>query len=434
VPYIQEILAREILDSRGNPTIEVEVRLDSGVTGVAAVPSGASTGTREALELRDGEDDRYRGKGVLKAVQNVEELIAPALTTHPVEDQAAIDAFLLELDGTESKSKLGANAMLGVSLAVARAAAEELDIPLYRHLGGLAGRVLPVPMLNVLNGGAHAPNKLDVQEYMVVPFGFDTFREAIRAGAEVYHALRDVLKERKLGTAVGDEGGFAPELESNEEGLQVVLEAVEKAGYSPTEQVSLALDVAASELWDDESGSYELEGEGRTLKPSEMVALYREWAGRYPLVSIEDGLGEADWDGWEELTRALGARLQIVGDDIFVTNPAILREGIRRGVANSILVKVNQIGTLSETLETMRIAANAGYGRVVSHRSGETEDTFIADLVVATGAGQIKTGAPARSERTCKYNRLLRIEEELGEAAVYGGRSIVAPAIETGEG
>jgi enolase len=422
---IEEIVAREILDSRGNPTVEVDCVLESGIVGTAAVPSGASTGSREALELRDG-GSRYLGKGVSKAVDFVHEEIAPEVESMDARDQARIDATMVELDGTESKSRLGANAILGVSLAVAKAAALATDLPLYAYVGGPAATVLPVPMLNVLNGGAHADNSVDVQEFMLVPVGFDRFSEGLRAGVEVYHHLKKVLKEKNLATAVGDEGGFAPNLASNREALELLTAAIEKAGYRPGEQVALALDVAASELG-EESGKgfrYRLAGEGRDgLSADDLIALYEEWCDAFPLVSIEDGLAEGDWDGWERLTKRLGSRVQLVGDDIFVTNPAILRRGIDRGIANALLVKVNQIGTLTETLAAVELAKSSGYANVISHRSGETEDTTIADLAVATRCGQIKTGAPCRSDRVAKYNRLLRIEEELEGVATYPGRA-----------
>jgi enolase len=420
---IEEIVAREILDSRGNPTLEVDCVLDGGVGGRAAVPSGASTGSREALELRDG-GKRYLGKGVRKAVANVQDEIAPRLRTMDSRDQARIDRALIELDGTPDKSRLGANAMLGVSLAVARAAAEASGLPLYAYVGGPAATVLPIPLLNVLNGGAHADNTVDVQEFMLVPIGFDRFSEALRAGAEVYHTLKKVLKDQKLSTGVGDEGGFAPDLKSNRQALELLVQAIEKAGYTPGRQIALALDVAASELVEKKGkkARYALAGEGRKgLSSSDLVALYREWIDAFPLVSIEDGLAEDDWDGWKELTSELGSRVQLVGDDLFVTNPAILAKGIDAGIANALLVKVNQIGTLTETLEAVETAKTHSYSNVMSHRSGETEDTTIADLAVATRCGQIKTGAPCRSDRIAKYNRLLRIEEELEGVATYPG-------------
>jgi enolase len=418
---IEEIVAREILDSRGNPTLEVDCVLDGGVGGRAAVPSGASTGSREALELRDG-GKRYGGKGVRKAIGNVQDEIAPRLRGMDARDQARIDRALIDLDGTADKSRLGANAMLGVSLAVARAAAEASGLPLYAYVGGPAATVLPVPLLNVLNGGAHADNTLDIQEFMLVPIGFDRFSEALRAGTEVYHTLKKVLKDQKLATGVGDEGGFAPDLKSNRQALELLVKAIEKAGYKPGKQIALALDVAASELREKKKGRYALAGEGRTgLSSSDLIALYREWIDAFPLVSIEDGLAEDDWEGWKELTTELGSRVQIVGDDLFVTNPAILVKGINAGIANALLVKVNQIGTLTETLEAVETAKTHAYSNVMSHRSGETEDTTIADLAVAIRCGQIKTGAPCRSDRVAKYNRLLRIEEELEGVATYPG-------------
>ncbi|RPF49362.1 enolase [Thermodesulfitimonas autotrophica] len=418
---IEEVLAREILDSRGNPTVEVEVVLEDGVVGRAAVPSGASTGTHEAVELRDGDKGRFGGKGVLKAVEHVNNEIAAEIVGLNALEQREIDRTLIELDGTENKSRLGANAILGVSLAVARAAAEWVGLPLYRYIGGVGANLLPVPLMNVLNGGRHADNNLDLQEFMIVPVGAPTFADALRMGAEVYHSLRRILHERGLSTAVGDEGGFAPYLEANEEALKLLVAAIEGAGYKPGEDVALALDPAASEFFRD--GSYYLEGEGRSLAAAEMTEYYADLIGRYPIISLEDGLAEEDWEGWEALTRRLGKTVQLVGDDIFVTNPQRLSRGISLGVANSILIKFNQIGTLTETLDTIALARRAGYSTVISHRSGETEDTFIADLAVATGAGQIKTGAPCRTERVAKYNQLLRIEEQLGDAAVYAGKA-----------
>ena len=420
---IEEIVAREILDSRGNPTLEVDCVLDGGIGGRAAVPSGASTGSREALELRDG-GKRYRGKGVNKAVANVHDEIAPRLRGMDARDQARIDRTLIELDGTSGKSRLGANSTLGTSLAVARAAAEASGLPLYAYVGGPAATVLPVPLLNVLNGGAHADNSVDIQEFMLVPIGFSRFSEALRAGVEVYHTLKEILKKDGLVTAVGDEGGFAPDLKSNRDALDLLMKAIEKAGYTPGKQIALALDVAASEMVEKGKGKvrYALAGEGRTgLSSSDLVALYRDWIGAYPLVSIEDGLAENDHEGWKELTDELGKRVQLVGDDLFVTNPQILAQGIKDGLANSLLVKVNQIGTLTETLEAVEMAKTHAYSNILSHRSGETEDTTIADLAVATRAGQIKTGAPCRSDRVAKYNRLLRIEEELDGVGTYPG-------------
>ena len=411
---IAEVTARQILDSRGNPTVEVDVRLESGALGRAAVPSGASTGVHEALELRDG-GDAYGGKGVMRAVENVQGEIAQAVRGADPSDQEALDRRLIDLDGTPNKGRLGANAILGVSLAAAKAAAADAGVSLFRYLGGDAARTLPVPMLNVINGGAHAQNSIDLQEFMVVPVGAESFADALRVGAEVYHSLRAVLHERGFGTGVGDEGGFAPDLESSEAAIEAILEAAERAGHR--ERIAIALDPAASEVFED--GVYRFEG--REKPSAEMPAFWAELIGRYPIVSIEDGLAEDDWETWAQLTRELGERVQLVGDDLFVTNPVRLQRGIEAGVGNSILVKVNQIGTLTETLEAIRMAQEAGYTAVISHRSGETEDTTIADLAVATNAGQIKTGAPARSDRVAKYNQLLRIEEELGSAAVYPG-------------
>ncbi|HEV3096056.1 MAG TPA: phosphopyruvate hydratase [Candidatus Dormibacteraeota bacterium] len=418
---IARIYGREILDSRGNPTVQVDVMLDSGVRGRAAVPSGASTGAHEAVELRDGDKRRYGGKGVRKAVAHVNEEIAAALRGADAADQRAIDERLISLDGTANKSRLGANAVLGVSLAVARAAALAAGQPLYRYLSGGAAALMPVPMMNILNGGRHAQTKVDFQEFMVVPAGAPTFAEGLRWGAEVFHALKDTLHQRGLSTGQGDEGGFAPELNANEEAMTLLVEAIERSGHRPGEEIFIALDPAASELFRD--GSYRLEGEGRSLPAGELIDRWVAWADRYPVISIEDGLAEDDWEGWRKLTDRLGKRLQLVGDDIFVTNVVRLRHGIEGGIANSVLIKVNQIGTLTETLETMATARRAGYTTVISHRSGETEDTFIADLAVATGAGQIKTGAPSRSERVAKYNRLLQIEEEVGSTARYPGRT-----------
>jgi len=423
---IEEISAREVLDSRGNPTVEVDVALSGGAVGSACVPSGASTGSREALELRDG-GARYLGKGVSKAVDFVHQEIAPELEGTDAREQTLVDRAMCDLDGTPNKERLGANAILGVSLAIAKAAAAQCELPLYRYLGGPNASLLPVPMLNVLNGGAHADNSIDIQEFMLVPIGFERFSEALRAGVEVYHHLKKVLKEKGLATAVGDEGGFAPNLGSNREALDLLVAAIEKAGYRPGDQIALAVDVAASELGgkgDRPRAEYALAGEGKKgLSAEDLVSLYEDWIGRYPLVSIEDGLAEDDWDGWGHLTRTLGKRVQIIGDDIFVTNPEILRRGIERGVANALLVKVNQIGTLTETLDAVELAKSHGYANVISHRSGETEDTTIADLAVATRSGQIKTGAPCRSDRVAKYNRLLRIEEELEGVATYPGRA-----------
>jgi len=426
---IDAIVARQVLDSRGNPTVEVEVGLDSGASGLAAVPSGASTGEFEAVELRDG-GDAWVGKGVANAVANVNGEIAAALKGARAGEQGALDATMIELDGTPNKGRLGANAILGVSLAVAKAAAADSGQPLYAYLAGLYGggaaTVLPVPMMNVLNGGAHADNSVDFQEFMIVPAGSSSFGECLRVGVEVFHALKKSLSAKGLSTAVGDEGGFAPSLESNEAALEAVLAGVEAAGYEPGSDVYIALDPATSELFDD--GAYALEHEGRSLSPDEMAAYWADICSRYPVVSIEDGMDEEDWDGWKLLTERIGEKVQLVGDDLFVTNPERLRRGIELGVGNSILVKVNQIGTLTETLEAIRVAREAGYSAVISHRSGETEDTTIADLAVATGAGQIKTGAPSRSDRTAKYNRLLRIEEELGSAAEFPGLQAFAQA------
>ena len=422
---IEYVHARQILDSRGNPTVEVEVRLVGGALGRAAVPSGASTGTREALELRDGEAP-FGGKGVLHAVGNVNTEIADVVRGWDATDQRALDEALIALDGTEDKSRLGANAILGVSMAAARAAAADAGEPLWRYLGGAGADLLPVPTMNVLNGGVHADNPVDFQEFMIAPVGADSFAQALRLGAEVYHELQRTLKQRGLGTAVGDEGGFAPALDSNEAPLELLVTAIESAGYTPGDEVAICLDPAASEFF--AGGRYELAGEGRSLSSEEMVDYWERIRDSYPVVSLEDGMAEGDWDGWHELTNRLGSGLQLVGDDVFVTNPAILREGIERGVANSILIKLNQIGTLTETLDTIQIAREAGYRCVISHRSGETEDTFIADLAVATGVGQIKTGAPARTERVAKYNQLLRIEEELGERARFAGRAAVVLA------
>jgi enolase len=421
---IREVHGLEVLDSRGNPTVEVEVTLASGACGRAMVPSGASTGEHEAVELRDG-GPRYAGKGVARAVAHVDGEIARTLRGADAADQGAVDAALVALDGTPAKSRLGANAILGASLATAHATAASLGLPLWRHVGGADARVLPVPMMNVLNGGAHADNNVDLQEFMVVPVGAPRFAEALRWGTETYHALKAVLRERGLSTGVGDEGGFAPDLASNEAAIEVLVEAVRRAGFEPGRDVAIALDPAMSELYRE--GRYVLEGEGRTLDPDALVAWWSDLVGRWPIVSIEDAMAEDDWDGWATLTAALGDRVQLVGDDLFVTNAARLRRGIEQRVANAVLVKVNQIGTLSETLETMSLAAAHRYARVMSHRSGETEDATIADLAVATGCGQIKTGAPARSDRVAKYNRLLRIERDLGGAARYPGRAAFAP-------
>jgi len=420
---ITGLYAREILDSRGNPTVEAEVQLESGSWGRAAVPSGASTGKREAVELRDADGARYRGKGVRQAVRNIEETIAPEVEGMDASEQAAVDQALLELDGTPNKSALGANAILAVSLAVARAAADDAGLPLYAYLGGVGARLMPVPMLNVLNGGAHADNGLDFQEFMLVPAGADSLANAIRMGSEIFHTLRELLVEKGLSTGVGDEGGFAPNLASNSAALDLFMQAIEKAGYRPGEDVVLALDVAASEFAES-GGRYRLRRENLVLSSEEMIHRYEQLLDRYPIVSIEDGLGEDDVAGWGALTRKLGRRVQLVGDDVFVTNPAIIQQAIKNGLANAVLVKVNQVGTLTETLEAIELAKRAGYGTVISHRSGETEDTFVADLAVAVNAGQIKTGSVARGERTAKYNQLLRIEEELGNAASWPGRSL----------
>ncbi len=420
---IVDIYAREILDSRGNPTVEVEVYLENGAMGRAAVPSGASTGEREALELRDGDKSRYLGKGVTKAVENVNEVVAEVLIGWEASDQVGIDRKLLELDGTDFKSNLGANALLGVSLACAKAAAEESGLPLYQYIGGANAKELPLPMMNIINGGEHADNNVDIQEFMIMPAGAESFKEALRIGAEIFHALKKVLKSKGYNTAVGDEGGFAPDLKSNEEALEVIMEAIKAAGYTPGEDVLLALDVASSELYKD--GTYLLENEAKSEKTAaELVDFYEDLVNRYPIVSIEDGMAENDWDGWKLITERLGKRIQLVGDDLFVTNSKILKEGIDKNIANSILIKVNQIGTLTETLEAIEMAKRAGYTCVISHRSGETEDTTIADLAVATNAGQIKTGSLCRTDRICKYNQLLRIEDELDEVAVFGGKDV----------
>jgi len=416
---IETVTAREILDSRGNPTLEVEVTLDDGAMGRAAVPSGASTGTHEAVELRDGDKKRVGGVGKQIAVANVIETITPEIDGLEASDQVLIDRTLIDLDGTPNKARLGANAILGVSLAVAHAAAASLDLPLYRYLGGVNGKLLPVPLMNILNGGVHADNNVDFQEFMVAPVGANSFADALRMGAEVFQALKAILHIRGGSGGQGDEGGFAPNLKSNSEAVEVVVEAIEAAGYKPGQQVAIALDPAASEFF--KNGKYELKGEGKTLSAGEMVDLWEDWAGRYPIVSLEDGMAEDDWDGWQELTRRLGSRIQLVGDDLFVTNTERLRRGIDSGVANSILIKVNQIGTLTETLDAIELARRGSYTAVISHRSGETEDTTIADIAVATNAGQIKTGAPSRSERVAKYNQLLRIEADLGEAAEFHG-------------
>ena len=418
---ITDVYAREVLDSRGNPTVEVEVWTETDAFGRALVPSGASTGAFEAVELRDGDKARYLGKGVLNAVDNVNSIIAPEIIGMDVLDQIGVDKVLIELDGTDNKGKLGANALLGVSLAVARAAANELGLPLYQYIGGVNGKVLPVPMMNILNGGEHADNNVDIQEFMVMPVGAKSFREALQMGAEVFHSLRSVLKGKGLNTAVGDEGGFAPNLTSNEEALKTIVEAIEKAGYKPGKDVRLALDVAATELYNEERNMYILAGEGKEYTAEELVKFYEEMVEKYPIISIEDGLAEEDWDGWKLMTKRLGDKIQIVGDDLFVTNTERLEKGIDLGVSNSVLVKLNQIGTLTETLNTIEMAKVHGYTAVVSHRSGETEDTTIADLVVGTNAGQIKTGAPSRTDRVAKYNQLLRIEDMLNGIGEYRG-------------
>jgi enolase len=415
---IYDVFAREVLDSRGNPTVEVEVILESGSMGRAIVPSGASTGEREALELRDGDKKRYKGKGVLKAVENVNETIAPKLEGLDALEQAYIDNLMIELDSTENKSTLGANAILGVSMAIARAAADFVGLPLYQYIGGIRARELPVPMMNVINGGAHAQNSLDCQEFMIVPVGADCFKESIRMGVEVFHTLKDVLKDKGHATGVGDEGGFAPQIKNTKEALDTLIKAIEKAGFKPGEDILLALDVAASELY-QKSGKYKIDG--NTWTSDKLVDFYDKIINDYPIISIEDGFAQNDWKGWKNFTDKCSSRIQIVGDDIFVTNPNIFREGISKGVANSILIKLNQIGTVTETLTTIEIAKRAGYTCVISHRSGETEDTFIADLAVATNVGQIKTGSASRSERIAKYNQLMRIEEELGDLAIFGG-------------
>ena len=419
---INDIFAREIMDSRGNPTIEVEVFLEDGTVGRAAVPSGASTGVHEAVELRDGDKSRYLGKGVLKAVDNVNTIISPELIGFDATDQAGIDLLMIDLDGSANKGKLGANAILGVSMAVAKAAAQSLGLPLYQYLGGFNAKELPVPMMNILNGGEHADNNVDIQEFMIMPVGAPNFREALRMGAEVYHSLKAVLKGRGLNTAIGDEGGFAPNLSSNEEALKVIIEAIEKAGYKPGEDIFLAMDVASSEIYQD--GKYNLAGEGITKTAAEMVAFYEELVAKYPIISIEDGMAEDDWEGWKLLTEKLGDKIQLVGDDLFVTNTKRLKMSIDQDIANSILIKVNQIGRLTETFETIEMAKRAGYTCVISHRSGETEDATIADIAVAVNAGQIKTGAPTRSDRIAKYNQLLRIEEELCVVGKYEQKNV----------
>ncbi|HPO04612.1 MAG TPA: phosphopyruvate hydratase [Bacillota bacterium] len=419
--YIEDIVAREVLDSRGNPTVEAEVFLDDGSRGRAIVPSGASTGAYEAVELRDGDKDRYLGKGVEKAVDYVNEIIAPELIGWDVYDQAGLDKLMIDLDGTENKSKLGANAILAVSLAAAHAGAQSAGLPLYQYIGGINAKVLPVPMMNILNGGKHADNNVDIQEFMIMPFGAKNFHDALRMGAEVFHSLKAVLKAKNLNTAVGDEGGFAPDLSSNEEAMGIIVNAIEKAGYTPGIDVKLALDVAATEMYDKNTGLYHLAGEGVKKTSEQMVQYYEMLVSKYPLISIEDGLAEDDWEGWKFMTEKLGKKLQLIGDDLFVTNTERLQRGISKGAANSILIKVNQIGTLTETLDAIEMAERAGFTAVVSHRSGESEDVTIADIVVAVNAGQIKTGAPSRTDRVAKYNQLLRIEEELGAVAKYPG-------------
>ena len=422
MPFIADVYAREVLDSRGNPTIEVEVYTESGAYGRAMVPSGASTGEHEAVELRDGDKKRYLGKGVLKAVENVNEVIAPEIIGLDVTQQAYIDQLMIDLDGTPNKAKLGANAILGVSMAVARAAADFSGLPLYLYLGGFNAKELPVPMMNIINGGSHADNNVDFQEFMIMPVGFETFSEALRCGAEVFHSLKKVLSSKGYNTAVGDEGGFAPNLKSNEEAVTVILEAIEAAGYKPGSQVKLAMDVASSEFYNKQTGKYVLSGEGgKELTSKELVAFYKDLVTKYPIVSIEDGLDENDWDGWKMMTDELGSLVQLVGDDFFVTNTERLSKGIEKGIANSILIKVNQIGTLTETFNAVEMAKRAGYTSVLSHRSGETEDSTIADIAVATNCGQIKTGSLSRTDRIAKYNQLLRIEDELGTTAVFRG-------------
>ena len=421
---ISQVNTREVLNSRGNPTVEVDVVLSDGAQGRALVPSGASTGVNEALELRDGDSQRFLGKGVLKAVDNVNQKIAPEIMGRSAQDQESLDRLLIELDGTPNKSKLGANAILGVSMAVAHAAAQSQNRPLYAHLNQGDDFVLPAPMLNIINGGRHAENSIDFQEFMVVPAGFDSFSESLRAGVEIYHTLKDLLNAKNLSTSVGDEGGFAPSLSSNQEAVDYIVDAIEKAGYTPGKQCFIALDVAASEFFVRDEGNYSLSGEGAVLKPEQLIERYEGWVGKYPIVSIEDGMAEDDWDNWQAMTDRLGQRVQLVGDDLLTTNVTRIQKGIYLGASNAVLIKLNQIGTVTETLEAVNMAKGAGWGVVVSHRSGETEDTTIADLAVGTSAGQIKSGAPARGERTAKYNRLLRIEEELGGRATFAGREI----------
>ena len=419
--YIEDVIAREVLDSRGNPTVEVEVLLEDGSLGRAIVPSGASTGVHEAVELRDGDESRYLGKGTLKAVENVNDIIAEEILGWEATDQIGLDKLLIELDGTENKGKLGANAILGVSMATARAAAESRGLPLFQYLGGMNGKVLPTPMMNILNGGAHADNTVDIQEFMIMPVGAESFREALRMGAETFHNLKKILKGKGLNTAVGDEGGYAPDLATNEEAIQVIIEAIEKAGYEPGKDIRIALDVAASEFYDADANIYNLTGEGVSRTSEEMVEYFKMLCDKYPIISIEDGLAEDDWEGWKHMTAELGDRVQLVGDDLFVTNTKRLAKGIEEGAGNSILIKVNQIGTLTETFDAIEMAKKAGYTAVVSHRSGETEDTTIADIVVGLNAGQIKTGSASRTDRIAKYNQLLRLEELLGDCAQYAG-------------
>ncbi|NLY71938.1 MAG: phosphopyruvate hydratase [Clostridiales bacterium] len=421
--HIEDVIAREVLDSRGNPTIEVEIYLDDGIMGRALVPSGASTGAYEAVELRDGDKTRYLGKGVLKAVNNVNEIIGPEIIGWNIFDQVGLDKFLISLDGTKNKENLGANAILAVSLAAAHAAANTLGIPLFQYIGGVNGKLLPVPMMNILNGGKHADNNVDIQEFMIMPVGADSFKEALRMGTEVFHSLKSVLKQKGLNTAVGDEGGFAPNLDSNEEAIKAIVEAIEKAGYKAGEDIKIALDVAATEMYDEKTKLYDMSGEGVKKSAEEMVEYYDMLISKYPIISIEDGLAEDDWDGWKLMTDRLGKKVQLVGDDLFVTNTERLEKGISMGVSNSILIKVNQIGTLTETLDAIEMAKKAGYTAVVSHRSGETEDVTIADIVVGVNAGQIKTGAPSRTDRVAKYNQLLRIEDSLDTGAQYAGHS-----------
>lgn len=423
MPFIEDVIAREVLDSRGNPTVEVEIYLEDGSMGRAIVPSGASTGVHEAVELRDGDKERYLGKGTLKAVENVNDIIAEEIIGYNVLDQVGLDKLLIELDGTPNKGKLGANAILAVSMAAADAAANSLGLPLFQYLGGVNGKTLPTPMMNILNGGSHADNTVDIQEFMIMPVGASTFRDALRMGAEIFHNLKSVLKSKGMNTAVGDEGGFAPNLTTNEEAIQVIIEAIEKAGYKPGQDVKIALDVAASEFYDEKTKAYNLTGEGVTRTAEEMVAYYEMLVSKYPVISIEDGLAEDDWDGWKLLTERLGKKIQLVGDDLFVTNTERLAEGIKKGIANSILIKVNQIGTLTETFDAIEMAKKAGYTAVVSHRSGETEDVTIADIVVGLNAGQIKTGSLSRTDRIAKYNQLLRIEELLDISGQYAGMS-----------